>query len=188
MRRSLPSDSGEIRRLIGLRARGFAAAANAAVALARVFRRPVRAAVVALLLVVLPFQSIAAVLLDLHGPAHVHLDAHEDHDHEHDHDEDDDHDHPHDAGHAHDAAHDHDHGPFDRHHHHPDDATVVMVDEGGGDERAAGWSATLCAAMPASPALECALSRRDRFLSGPDAHFRTRIPGLPDRPPRIASR
>jgi hypothetical protein len=150
--------------------------------------RHARECVVAVLLVVLPFQSMAAVLLDLQGPAHVHAGAlGDDDDHHHD-DHDGGHDQP-QVRHRHDdvAAHDHHHGPFDRHHHDADDTTVVMVDEDGGDDRAGGWSATLVAAMPASPALQCAARRPEGFAPDDAACFRTRVPGLPDRPPRSAS-
>jgi hypothetical protein len=138
----------------------------------------IRCAVIWLLALLLPFQALTAVYLDMRGPAHVHVD------------DDAHHHHGHDHAHAHLHPHAHGKHRVERHHHRYDDPSVVVVHDGGTrDSQAAemenkpGWSATMLAALPAGAAL--LLPRMLSVLSPrPQPVPRTRYPGRLERPPR----
>ena len=137
--------------------------------------RLIRPTVAWLLALVMPFQVLTAVYLDLRGPAHFHVENHED-------------DHDHDHGHSHSHSQDH----VERHHHHPDDVSVVTVHDDGllellalEAETKSGWSGTMLVALLAGgasaqlPKMQSGLTPRREPL------LQTRFLGRLERPPRI---
>jgi len=143
-----------------------------------------RPAVIWLLALVMPFQVLTAVYLDLRGPAHFHVENDDD-----DHDRDQDHGRAHDHGHGHTHTHSQDH--VERHHHHADDPSVVTVPDDSllellalEAENKSGWSGTMLVALlgentlPQLPAVPGGLTPRRETL--PQSPFLGRL----DRPPR----
>jgi hypothetical protein len=127
-----------------------------------------RLALVSLLLLALPLQTLTAAYLDLRGPAHFHLE-HEEDDHHHGH------------------WHSHDQGHVEHHYHHPHDTSVVTV-HAGLDEpvllsEQSGWSGTMLAALLTVDALPLASAARcgpaPRQESNPKSHSPERL----ERPP-----
>ncbi len=132
-----------------------------------------RSAIARLLLLVLPFYALTAVYLDLRGPAHFHVHDEADADH---------HAHPH----AHDS------GPIEHHRHAAADRSVVTVEEEALDSHAlaeeifSGWSSTLCAALVSAAAPLHAPRAAGGIVIVPAHLLKTRFPGRPERPPRLA--
>src|SRR5690349_13403002 len=125
--------------------------------------RSLRSMVACLVVLLVPFQAITAMYLDIRGPLHFHVaiaDADDDpqhHGHAHAHPQQ--HAHPHLHAHAHGHAHDARH--LERHHHDPNDASVVTI--GGGlldpaalkGENPSGWSSVMLVAIVGDePSLE----------------------------------
>jgi hypothetical protein len=133
-------------------------------------------AVLWLVVVLMPFQTLTAFYLDVRGPLHFHV-------------HDEDHAAHHAHGHHHGESHHHDR--VERHHHHVHDSSVVAVDEGRESptretELESGWSGTMLVALLASnarpqlPAMKRGLARID------DVPIRTRFPPPIERPPRAS--
>jgi hypothetical protein len=125
-----------------------------------------------LLALLLPFQALTALYLDVHGPLHFHVAA-------------DDHDHH--GGHA------HAHG--DRHHHHANDVSVVRLDEENRfgplaaleHESNPGWSATMLAALTAGVSMLQTPNATGSPVLSHVCPLRTRFPSRLERPPRSSS-
>ena len=94
--------------------------------------RRTRVLLIVLVALLLPFQVLTALYLDIRGPLHFHIESHHDHDH------------------AHVHAHDH----LERHHHDAHDPTVIVVDGDAGQsvageaEAATGWSSVMFVTLP----------------------------------------
>ena len=139
----------------------------------RLVSRLVGVRVAWLLVVLLPFQVLTGLYLDVRGPLHFHVE-HGEHDHGHDH------------------SHSHAHSDSERHHHAAFDASVVTVHDG---ERAAflaleeaetGWSSVMFAALSAFAGSLTLPEMSGGYAPGPAAIHRTHLtPGL-ERPPRDA--
>ena len=130
---------------------------------------PAKPAVAWLIALVMPFQALTAVYLDVQGPAHFHV-YHDDHDHE------------------------HSHGPHhvEHHHHHPHDHSVVAVHEHGvpdspalEEQERSGWSATMLVALAAEGAALQVPEPSNGVASLPSLPLKTRFPAGLERPPRI---
>jgi hypothetical protein len=121
-----------------------------------------RRAIPWLLAAVMPFQLLAAVYLDVLGPAHFHEDDADDH---------------------------HPHRHIERHHHDHDDASVVTIRDGLAallameEESAAGWSSTMLAALPAGDLPALAQAQREPIVYR-QAFLQSFFPGRLERPPR----
>jgi hypothetical protein len=132
-------------------------------------RRPIRHALVWVIVPALAFRALTALHLDLHGPLHFHVDWLHEHEHE-------------------DDAHAHSHAHGERHHHAPGDPTVVTLEDHdplahGEEEAARGWSATMCVAAAPSHASLHPPPLQNRFAIAGEALFRTRFLGRLERPP-----
>jgi len=124
----------------------------------------VRVLAALILALVVPFYALTAVLLDVRGPAHVHV------------------------GHSHEHGHSRAHGGIAHHHHHHDDHSVVIVHRDGVPEEPAaaetGRSGTMVAALlsrdgwPELPALH------ESRVPGHAIFSRSLVLECPERPPR----
>ena len=167
----------------------------------------IRPAVAWLLALVMPFQALMVVYLDVRGPAHFHVGQAGDHlvhPDARDAGADRGHGRAHEYSHVIQAMglegrgrfHEHSHSRgangVERHHHHPGDPSVVTIDDQAlpGDlalkeETTSGWSGAMLAALPASglsPHLPASL---DAPAPRPDPLLQTRAPGRLERPPRL---
>lgn len=130
---------------------------------------PGRAAIARLLLLVLPFQALTAIALDLRGPAHFHV---------------------HDDADADDHGPAHDHGGVEHHRHAAADLSVIPVEDDALDsheaeEIASGWSATMCAVLVSAAESLRIPGTASGAVAGPAQHLKTRFPGRLERPPRL---
>ena len=124
-----------------------------------------------LLALVLPFQGLTAVYLDVRGPAHFHVEI-------------DDADH--------DQAHSHGQNGVAHHHHHPHDHSVVAVHEHGvpdssalEEEGRSGWSATMLVAATANDGWLQLLRLSHSVTPTRSPPLPTHFPARLERPPRI---
>jgi hypothetical protein len=127
------------------------------------------------LALVMPFQVLTAVYLDVYGPAHFHVE-----------DGNDDHDHRHEHSHSHGRDH------VERHHHHPADPSVVTVRDDGLLESIAleerptpGWSGIMLVALLTSGAPPQAPETPSGIAPRREPLLQTRFLGRLERPPRI---
>jgi hypothetical protein len=134
-----------------------------------------RLRVVWLLVMLLPFQPLTGAVLDIFGPAHVHLGLHGHADHGNADHADDDYD---------DHGHDHHHAPFDRHRHAAADATVITLDDGHHEDGPTGWSGTLCVVLPCVPPRVPAVALVRVHETPADDRISSRFLDPLERPPR----
>ena len=131
-----------------------------------------------LLVLVMPFQALTAVYLDVLGPAHYH--AHFPAENEH----------RHEYGHDH-HGHSHGQGDVERHHHQAADSSVVTVHSDGAleflaleAENTSGWSGSMLVTLVGEAATP-QLSLMSARLTPPiELLLQTRFPGRLERPPR----
>jgi hypothetical protein len=134
-------------------------------------------AVVWLLALVLPFQVLTAVYLDVIGPLHFHVEID---------------DHIHEPERAHSHLHSLGEGHAERHHHPPDQPGVVTVHSDGvldplavEGEIKSGWSAKMLVALLAGSACFVLLTAATCLVPGREHSLKSRFPGRLERPPRI---
>ena len=145
-------------------------------------------AIIWLLALIMPFQVLTAVHLDVRGPLHFHVEGGHGK-------------HHHDSGPERERGSSHDYGHYlphfhgqhhvERHHHHPHDSSVVTVRDHGLSEPLAlkaeitpGWSATMLAALLATSALLLLRATPGGLMPRPELLLQTRFPGRLERPPR----
>ena len=147
-----------------------------------------RSTVIWLLALLMLFQVLTAVYLDVRGPAHVHVKSdHSEHRHHRGPDSDrGQRDYGHYLPHFH-VQHHH----VERHHHHPADPSVVTVRDHAPlesfmlkEETTTGWSAAMLAALLASGALLLLTRLPGGLALRPDSLLQTRSLGRLERPPR----
>lgn len=125
----------------------------------------IRSTVTWFLALLMPFQVLTAVYLDVRGPAHVHAGNHHHH---------------------------HQHG-VEHHHHHPHDPTVVKVGDHAPFEffalkrETSGWSGVMLAAVLASGILLLLAKAPGGLAPRPEPRLHSRVPGRLERPPRIVA-
>lgn len=153
--------------------------------------RLLRLSIASILMVLMPFQAVTAMYLDVRGPLHFHIetdDADDDHD-DHAHARAHVHAHPH--THVHSRAHAHDAQHPQRHYHDRADASVVKIGGGSLDfgalqgETRCGWSSIMLAAIVGDD-LALELSELSNVMTALLQPVLQRwFPGRLERPPRI---